>query len=88
MGGVVALQHVLLVNDPAAAEALAAELRAGEYDVAIDTHDGGWTWIVRVAEDEALTPAEAERARAWFVRVGERYGAAYEGWDERATPDA
>jgi hypothetical protein len=66
--------HVLLVNEPAAAERLAGELRRSGYDVSIDTHDGGWTWIVRAAET-AAAGAPGERLAA----LAEEYGAEYEG---------
>jgi hypothetical protein len=62
---------VLLVNDPARAEALAAEVRTAGYDVRIDTHDGGWTWIVAAAGTEADA--------AWFGAAAARHGAEYEG---------
>ena len=81
----VLLRHVLLVNDPAAAEALSAAALADGYDVRIDTHDGGWTWIVRATETAVLTPLHAARARARLTSLASRHGAEYEGW-EAATP--
>jgi hypothetical protein len=66
-------RHVLLTNDPAAAERLVAALRGESYDTSIDTHDGGWTWIVSVP----APPEAGERVAA----VGAAHGAAYEGWE-------
>ena len=80
----VLLRHVLLVNDPAAAEALAEAVRADGYDVRIDTHDGGWTWIVRATETAVLTAVHAARARARFTSLASRHGAEYEGWEAAA----
>ena len=77
----VTVSHVLLVNDPAAAEALAAAARDGGYDVRLDTSDGGWTWIVRASETALLTPARAALARARFTALAARYNAEYEGWE-------
>lgn len=71
-----ARRHVLLVNDPARAEALAAALRSAGHDVRIDTHDGGWTWIVLVTGDVE---------EAWLGALAARHGAEYEG-SEPATP--
>lgn len=81
----VAVRHVLLVHDPAAAEALAAAVRDDGYGVRIDTHDGGWTWIVRASETALLTPDHAAGARARLTSLASRHGAVYEGW-EAATP--
>ena len=81
----VLLRHVLLVNDPAAAEAVAAAVRDDGYDVRIDTHDGGWTWIVRATETALLTAVHVARARARLTSLASRHGAEYEGW-EAATP--
>lgn len=78
------LRHVLLVNDPAAAEALAAAVREDGYDVRLDTHDGGWTWIVHAAETAVLTPVHAARARARLTSLASRHGAEYEGWQAAA----
>lgn len=80
------VRHVLLVNDPAAAEALAAAVRADGYDVRLDTHDGGWTWIVRASETALLTPLHAARARARLTSLASRHGAEYEGWEAAAGP--
>ena len=82
----VLLRHVLLVNDPAAAEALAAAAGADGYDVRLDTHDGGWTWIVRATETAVLTPVHAARARARLTSLASRHGAEYEGWEAAASP--
>lgn len=71
------VRHVLLVRDPAAAEAAAATLREGGYDVTLDTSDGGWTWIVRAAETAALTPEHVARVRG----VAAANGGEYEGWE-------
>ena len=71
------VRHVLLVRDPAAAEALAAEATADGYDVRIDTVDGGLTWIVR-ASDAA---EHADTARAGLTALAARHGAEYEGWE-------
>lgn len=71
------VRHVLLVRDPAAAEAAAATLRAGGYDVTLDTSDGGWTWIVRAAATALLTPEHVARVRG--VAAGN--GGEYEGWE-------
>jgi hypothetical protein len=70
------VRHVLLLHDPAAAERLAAEARAAAYDVAIDTHDGGWTWIVGVTE-----PGERPADEPRLVALAAAYGAEYEGWE-------
>ena len=80
----VLLRHVLLVNDPAAAEALAEAVRADGYDVRIDTHDGGWTWIVRATETALLTAVHAARARARLTSLASRHGAEYDGWEAAA----
>ena len=80
----VLLRHVLLVNDPAAAEALAAAVRADGYDVRIDTSDGGWTWIVRASETTVLTAVHAARARARLTSLASRHRAEYEGWEAAA----
>lgn len=82
----VLLRHVLLVNDPAAAEALAAAAGAAGYDVRIDTLDGGWTWIVRATETALLTAVHAARARARLTSLASRHGAEYEGWEAAAGP--
>lgn len=75
------VRHVLLVHDPAAAEALASSVRGEGYDVTIDTHDGGWTWIVGAAETVTLSPAYAAAARAALTVLATRHGAEYEGWE-------
>jgi hypothetical protein len=80
----VLLRHVLLVHDPAAAEALAAAVREDGYDVRLDTSDGGWTWIIRATETVLLTPVHAARARARFTSLASRHGAEYEGWEAAA----
>lgn len=80
----VLLRHVLLVNDPAAAEALAAAVGADGYEVRIDTSDGGWTWIVRASETAVLTAVHAARARARLTSLASRHGAEYEGWEAAA----
>jgi hypothetical protein len=69
--------HVLLLHEPAAAERLAGELRGAGYDVSIDTHDGGWTWIVRAAETAPGGASEGAAARLADLAAG--YGAEYEG---------
>lgn len=63
--------HVLLLHDPARAEALAAAVAAAGYESRIDTHDGGFTWIVSGvgSVDDA----------ARFVAFAGEYGAEYEG---------
>lgn len=81
----VLLRHVLLVREPAAAEALGAAVTADGYDVRLDTVDGGLTWIVRASETALLTPVHVARARARFTSLASRHGAEYEGW-EAATP--
>jgi hypothetical protein len=75
------LRHVLLVNDPAAAESLHAAVAADGYDARLDTHDGGWTWIVTATETVLLTPVHAARARARFTSLAARHHAEYEGWE-------
>jgi hypothetical protein len=80
----VLLRHVLLVHDPAAAEALRAAVAADGYDVRIDTHDGGYTWIVTGSETVVLTPLHAAQARARFTSLASRHGATYEGWEAAA----
>jgi hypothetical protein len=70
-------RHVLLTNDPAAAERLVAALRAASYEPKVDTHDGGWTWIVSV-----VAPEQAEERVA---AVGAADGAAYDGWEPVET---
>jgi hypothetical protein len=80
----VLLRHVLLTNDPAAAEALAAAATADGYDTKIDTHDGGWTWIVTARETALLTAVHAARARARFTSLASRHQAEYEGWEAAA----
>jgi hypothetical protein len=70
------LVHALLVHDPAAAEALAAAVRAEGYAVTLDTHDGGWTWIVRAEESAPRTAGE----RARLLSLAGKHGALYEGW--------
>jgi hypothetical protein len=77
----VLLRHVLLVNDPAGAEALHAAVLSDGYDARIDTHDGGWTWIVTATETVVLTPLHAARARARLTSLASRHGAEYEGWE-------
>jgi hypothetical protein len=85
---VAVVRHVLLVHDPAAAERLAAEVRAAGYDASIDTHDGGWTWIVRATEPSTEPPAEpAAGSRERLAGLAARHGAEYEGWQADATPD-
>lgn len=81
----VVVRHVLLVNDPAAAEALAVDVRAAGYDAGIDTHDGGWTWIVGAARTVTLTPAVVAGDRDVLIPLAERHGAAYEGWEVRPS---
>jgi hypothetical protein len=80
----VLLRHVLLVHDPGAAETLRAAVAADGYDVRIDTHDGGWTWIVTGTETVLLTPLHAARARARFTSLASRHGATYDGWEAAA----
>lgn len=82
----VALRHVMLTNDPAAAEALAVAVREAGYDVRIDTHDGGWTWIVAASETALLTPSHAASARAALGSLARRHRAEYEGWDLVTPP--
>lgn len=85
-GQPVLIRHVLLVNDAAAAEALAAAVATEGYDTRIDTRDGGWTWIVAATETTAdLSPARTARARARMTSLAARHGAEYEGW-HAATP--
>ena len=67
---------MLLVNDPARAEELAAALRQAGWTVRIDTHDGGWTWIVSAAGEGG----DAE----WFAALAARHGAEYEGAESAA----
>jgi hypothetical protein len=74
------LCHVLLVHDPAAAERLAAAVGEAGYEARIDTHDGGWTWIVSGSETALLTPAYAAAARAALSVLAARHAAEYEGW--------
>lgn len=81
----VLVRHVLLIRDPAGAEALAAAVAADGYDVRLDTMDGGLTWIVRASETAVLTPVHAARARARFTSLASRHGGEYEGW-EAAVP--
>ena len=71
------VRHVLLVRDPAAAEALAAAVTADGYDVRIDTVDGGLTWIVRATD----TAEHADTAREGLAALAARHGAEYEGWE-------
>jgi hypothetical protein len=71
------VRHVLLVRDPAAAEAAAAALRAEGFEVTLDTHDGGFTWIVRAARTAPLTAGQV----AWVRAVAARNGGEYEGWE-------
>jgi hypothetical protein len=80
----VLLRHVLLVRDPAQAEALAAAVTADGYDVRIDTVDGGLTWIVRASETALLTAVHVARARARFTSLASRHGAEYDGWEAAA----
>ena len=75
------VRHVLLVHDPAAAETLAALVGAEGYDATIDTHDGGWTWIVGAARTVTLSPAYAAEARVALTMLAARHGAEYEGWE-------
>jgi hypothetical protein len=81
----VLLRHVLLVRDPAQAEALAAALRGDRYDVRIDTADGGVTWILLATETALLTAVHVARARARLTSLASRHAGEYEGW-EAATP--
>ena len=80
----VLLRHVLLVHNPAAAEALAAAVTADGYDVKLDTSDGGWTWIVTARETVLLTAVHAARARARFTSLASRHSAEYEGLEAAA----
>ena len=80
-----ALRHVLLVHDPAAAERLAVAVGEAGYDARIDTHDGGWTWIVSAAETALLTAAHAAAARAVLGVLAAQHGADYEGWEVTGT---
>lgn len=80
----VLVRHVLLVRDPAGAEALAAAVTADGYDVRIDTMDGGLTWIVRATETALLTAVHVARARARFTSLAARHGGEYEGWEAAA----
>ena len=80
----VLLRHVLLVRDPAQAEALAAALSADAYDVRIDTQDGGLTWIVRANETALLTPVHVARARARLTSLASRHRGEYDGWEAAA----
>lgn len=80
----VLLRHVLLVRDPAQAEALAAALTGDGYDVRIDTQDGGLTWIVRANETALLTPVHVARARARLTSLASRHRGEYEGWEAAA----
>ena len=80
----VLVRHVLLVRDPADAEALAAAVTADGYDVRIDTMDGGVTWIVRANETALLTAVHVARARARFTSLASRHRAEYEGWEAAA----
>ena len=75
------VRHVLLVHDPAAAERLASLVGDEGYDATIDTHDGGWTWIVGAARTVTLSPGYAAEARATLTVLAARHGAEYEGWE-------
>jgi hypothetical protein len=65
---------VLLVRDPAGAEAVAARARAAGYGVTLDTADGGYTWIVRAGEPVGVAGAEG-----WLVALAAAHGGEYEG---------
>lgn len=80
----VLLRHVLLVREPAAAEALAAVVTEDGYDVRIDTQDGGLTWIVRANETALLTAVHVARARARLTSLASRHRGQYEGWEAAA----
>lgn len=80
----VLLRHVLLVRDPAQAEALAAALPGEGYEVRIDTVDGGLTWIVRANETALLTAVHVARARARLTSLASRHRGEYEGWEAAA----
>lgn len=80
----VLLRHVLLVRDPAQAEALAAAVREDGYDVRIDTADGGVTWIILATETALLTAVHVARARARFTSLASRHRGEYEGWEAAA----
>ena len=80
----VLVRHVLLVRDPARAEALAAACAADGYETRIDTMDGGLTWIVRASETALLTAVSVARARARFTSLASRHRGEYEGWEAAA----
>ncbi len=80
----VLLRHVLLVRDPAQAEALAAAVRGDGYDVRFDTADGGVTWIVLATETALLSAVHVARARARFTSLASRHAGEYEGWEAAA----